>query len=198
MAAYDFRPTYGRTAPQAVRWQAGPTTAQGNAMNDNARALAGRLIRNFDEVATERQVREPLYDSLSARLASGSAARKLGASIDTVAPGKRSCPYHFHHAQEEMFIVIEGAGTLRVAGELLPLRTGDVVFVPPGPEYPHQIINTSNQPLKYLSISTRETPEIVEYPDSDKYLAMDSSGDGLSFDAIQRTGNSIDYWDGEP
>lgn len=167
-------------------------------MNDNARALAERLIRNFDTVATERQVREPLYDSLSARLASGSAARKLGASIDTVAPGKRSCPYHFHHAQEEMFIVIEGAGTLRVAGELLPLRTGDVVFVPPGPEYPHQIINTSNQPLKYLSISTREMPEIVEYPDSDKYLAMDSSGDGLSFDAIQRTGNSVDYWDGEP
>ncbi len=168
-------------------------------MNDRAHALAQRLIRNFDTAATERQVREPLYDSLGARLARGTAARKLGASIDTVAPGKRSCPYHFHHAQEEMFIVLEGAGTLRVAGEMLPLRAGDVVFIPPGGEYPHQLINTSSEPMKYLSISTRETPEVVEYPDSGKYLAeVEVSGDGEGFDAIQRTKNSVDYWDGEP
>ena len=65
-----------------------------------------------------------------------------------------------------MFIVVEGHGTLRVAGEMLPIRTGDVIFIPPGPDYPHQIINTSDAPLKYLSVSTSETPEIFEYPDS--------------------------------
>jgi uncharacterized cupin superfamily protein len=167
-------------------------------MNENAKALAARLIRNFDEVPMQREVRPPLYDSACARLARGTAARKLGASIDTVAPGMRSCPYHFHHAQEEMFIVIEGSGTLRVAGEMLPLRAGDIAFVPPGPEYPHQIINTSDAPLKYLSISTRESPEVCEYPDSGKYLAMATLPEGKCFDAIQRTANSVDYWDGEP
>jgi uncharacterized cupin superfamily protein len=96
-----------------------------------------------------------------------------------------------------MFVVLEGSGTLRVAGEMLPLRTGDVVFIPPGPQYPHQIINTSDQPLKYLSVSTRESPEICEYPDSDKYLAMASSDGARSFSAIQRPGTSLDYWDGE-
>lgn len=166
-------------------------------MNEKPDSLASRLIRNFNDATVERQVREPLYESLAARLAPGTAARKLGASIDTVPPGKRSCPYHFHHAQEEMFVVLEGSGTLRVAGEMLPLRTGDVVFIPPGPEYPHQIINTSAEPLKYLSISTRESPEICEYPDSGKYLAMASSTGGKGFDAIQRAGDSIDYWDGE-
>jgi mannose-6-phosphate isomerase class I len=30
----------------------------------------------------------------------------------------------------EMFVVLEGSGTLRVAGELLPLKKGDVVFIP--------------------------------------------------------------------
>ncbi|MEO6748476.1 MAG: cupin domain-containing protein, partial [Casimicrobiaceae bacterium] len=124
--------------------------------------------------------------------------QKLGASIDTVAPGKRSCPYHFHHAQEEMFIVVDGSGTLRVAGEMLPLRTGDVVFVPPGPAYPHQIINTSDAPLTYLSISTREKPEVCEYPDSGKYLAMATATDTGAFEAIQRPGASLDYWEGEP
>ncbi len=53
-----------------------------------------------------------------------------------------------------MFVVISGTGTLRVAGEMLPLRTGDVVFIPPGPQYPHQIINTSNEPLQYLSATS--------------------------------------------
>ena len=167
-------------------------------MNENAEALAKLLIRNFNDVPAERDVRPPLYDSVCARLARGTAARKLGASIDTVAPGMRSCPYHLHHAQEEMFIVIEGSGTLRVAGELLPISAGDIAFIPPGPEYPHQIINTSDAPLKYLSISTRDMPEICEYPDSDKFLAMTSLPDGKFFDAIQRKKNSVDYWDGEP
>ena len=167
-------------------------------MTPEQTALAERLIRNFNDVPLEHQVRTPLYDSLTARLGTGTSAQKLGASIDTVAPGKRSCPYHFHYAQEEMFIVLEGTGTLRVAGEMLPLRASDVVFIPPGPEYPHQIINTSELPLKYLSISTRESPEIVEYPDSDKHLAMARRADGSSFDALQRNDQNLDYWDGEP
>ncbi|HYD80066.1 MAG TPA: cupin domain-containing protein [Paucimonas sp.] len=169
-----------------------------NHPSDKAAELARRLIRNFNEIPTEREIREPLYDSTAARLAAGTAARKLGASIDTVAPGKRACPYHFHHAQEEMFVVLEGSGTLRVAGEMLPLRAGDVVFIPPGAEYPHQIINTSDAPLKYLSISTREFPEICEYPDSNKYLAMMRTDQGVTFDALQRKEASLDYWDGEP
>ena len=167
-------------------------------MTPTALSLHELLVRNFDRVAKVRELREPLYDSLCARLAVGSAAAKLGASVDVVAPGKRACPYHFHHAQEEMFVVLEGTGTLRVAGEMLPIEQGDVIFIPSGPQYPHQIINTSPSPLKYLSISTRETPEIVEYPDSGKFLAYARHGDAVSFDQIQRTGDSLDYWDGEP
>lgn len=167
-------------------------------MNEMAQSLHARLIRNFNDAPLVHEVRAPLYESLAARLGTGTAARKLGASIDTVAPGKRSCPYHFHHAQEEMFVVLEGTGTLRVAGEMVPIRAGDVIFIPPGPEYPHQIINTSDEPLKYLSVSTRETPEVCEYPDSGKHLAVVSDGETRKFSAIQRTGSNLDYWDGEP
>lgn len=163
-----------------------------------AAALHERLIRNFNDAALTRETREPLYDSYCTRLAEGTAAHKLGATVDVVAPGKRSCPYHLHHAQEEMFVVLEGSGTLRVAGERLPLRTGDVVFIPAGPDYPHQIINTSDLPLKYLSISTKEQPEIVEYPDSKKYLAtarVDEREQG--FARVHREEDDLDYWDGE-
>ena len=167
-------------------------------MTEQASALAEKLIRNFKTATTKHELRDPLYDSVCARLGTGTAATKLGVSIDTVAPGKRSCPYHFHHAQEEMFVVLEGNGTLRVAGVMLPIASGDVIFIPPGPAYPHQIINTSDAPLTYLSISTRETPELVEYPDSGKYAAIAVRPDGTRLHVIQRAENSLDYWHDEP
>jgi uncharacterized cupin superfamily protein len=98
-----------------------------------------------------------------------------------------------------MFVILDGEGTLRVAGELLPIRSGDVIFIAPGPHYPHQIINSSNAPLKYLSISTRDDPELVEYPDSGKYQAIVRGEQGRpALVAIQRKANSLDYWDSEP
>ncbi|WP_280155165.1 cupin domain-containing protein [Piscinibacter sp. XHJ-5] len=168
-------------------------------MTDRSAQLRQKLIRNFNQVEREREHRPPLYDTQCARLAPGTAASKLGISIDTLAPGMRGCPYHFHHAQEEAFVVLSGEGTLRVAGEMLPIEAGDTIFIPPGPEYPHQIINTSSMPLQYLSISTRETPEIVEYPDSGKYLAMARpAGEGPAFNRMHRDKDDLDYWDGEP
>ena len=158
-----------------------------------AAELRAKLIRNVDEVALERQRREPLYDTLCGGVSDGTAAMKLGAGYDILAPGKRSCPYHFHHAQEEMFVILEGEGTLRVAGEMLPVSAGDVVFIPPGADYPHQFVNTSGAPLKYLSISTQERPEICEYPDSAKVAAYDRA-----VRLVQRPADRLDYWDGEP
>jgi len=171
-------------------------------MNDdeteNGRALRALLIRNLNEAPLQRDHRPPLYDSQGARLAAGTAASKLGASVDVVAPGMRSCPYHFHYAQEELFVILEGEGTLRVAGELLAVRAGDTIFVPPGPAYPHQIINTSRYPLMYLSVSTRESPEVVEYPDSGKYLASATrEGNPYGFARMHREADDLDYWDGE-
>lgn len=163
-----------------------------------AQELRERLIRNFDSAERTRELRAPLYDSLCARLAPGTAARKLGISIDVVAPGMRSCPYHCHLAQEEAFVILEGEGTLRVAGEMLALRAGDTIFIPPGREYPHQIVNTSGAPLKYLSISTRDVPEVVFYPDSDKYLAYADDGTPEGFGRMHRAKDDLDYWDGEP
>ena len=168
-------------------------------MSERADALRQKLIRNFDAVPKQRELRPPLYDTECARLGAGTAANALGMSIDILAPGMRGCPYHLHHAEEEAFVVLEGRGTLRVAGELLEIQAGDVAFLPPGPDYPHQILNTSDAPLKYLSISTRDSPEIVEYPDSGKYLASARrDGEPHGFSGMHRAKDDLDYWDGEP
>ena len=167
-------------------------------MSNRTTELSAKLIRNISDVPMTRLLREPNYDARGARLAEGTVAHKLGASFDVLEPGKCGCPYHLQHAQEEMFIILEGQGTLRVAGEMLPIRTGDVIFIPPGPDYPHQIINTSDAQLKYYSISTRETPEICEYPDSGKYLAEGGLKSSSPFNVINRHTQILDYWDGEP
>jgi uncharacterized cupin superfamily protein len=92
-----------------------------------------------------------------------------------------------------MFVVLQGRGTLRVAGEMVPVRAGDVVFIPAGPEYPHQFINTSDEVMKYLSFSTQERPEVCYYPDSDKIGAYHPH-----HRTINRRAANLDYWDGEP
>lgn len=159
----------------------------------DAAELRRLLVRHVDDVELQRQQRDPLYDTRCGSLSDGTAARKLGAGYDVLAPGKRGCPYHYHLAQEELFVILEGEGTLRVAGQMLPVRAGDVVFIPPGPEYPHQFVNTSDAPLRYLSISTRERPELCVYPDSGKAMAY-AGGHVL----LQRPDANLDYWDGEP
>ncbi|MFG5408392.1 cupin domain-containing protein [Piscinibacter sakaiensis] len=178
----------------------GPLAAPADAAATTTVAPATAALRHVDEVALHREQRAPLYDTLCARLGDGSAARKLGASVDTLAPGMRGCPYHLHHAQEELFVVLDGEGHLRVAGEMLPVRAGHVVFMPAGPDYPHQFVNTSARPLRYVSIGTRETPEICEYPDSgkDQVWSVSDPARGPDYLARQRRGPPLDYWDGEP
>ena len=161
--------------------------------DDDVQTLRAQLIRNVNDVTLERQQREPLYDTRCGGVSDGSAARKLGAGYDVLSPGKRSCPYHYHLAQEELFVILEGRGSLRVAGQLLPVSAGDVVFIPPGPEYPHQFINTSDAPMRYLSVSTQERPELCVYPDSNKVAAF-----APGHRVMQRQGEALDYWDGEP
>jgi uncharacterized cupin superfamily protein len=159
----------------------------------NATELRQRLVRNVAEVALDRQERAPLYDTRCGGVTDGTAAKKLGAGFDILEPGKIACPYHYHLAQEEMFVILEGEGTLRVAGERVPVCAGDVIVIPAGPEYPHHLINTGTVPMKYLSISTQEEPEICYYPDSDKLGAF-----AKDHRVMQRKGESLDYWEGEP
>jgi uncharacterized cupin superfamily protein len=162
-------------------------------MTPKAQELHALLVRNVDRCATDHFVKGTLYESVGTSFTAGLPLKDIGIAVDTVPPGKRCAPYHLHHAEEEVFFVLQGRGTLRVAGEELPIEAGDLVCIPAGPAYPHHILNTSDAPLKYLSISTLRKPEVCEYPDSGKVNAF-SNGRIL----IQRKAASLDYWDGEP
>jgi uncharacterized cupin superfamily protein len=172
-------------------------TLGGSFLMADSQDLAARLIRNIDGAALRHAALEPKYECSHSRITEGTAAKKLAAGLNVVPPGKRACPYHLHYAQEEMFVILEGAGTLRVAGQMLPVKAGDVITIPPGREYPHQLINTSSQVLKYLAIGTTDQPEICEYPDSGKYLAETGVDTEHAFGVIGKTNANLDYWEGE-
>ncbi len=128
-------------------------------------------------------------------------AEKLGCMLTLVEPGKRAFPFHVHHAIEEMFYIIDGEGEYRFGDETHQIKKGDLLGAPcGGPDRAHQIVNTGETTLKYLSFSTIENMDVVEYPDSNKFLAF-SSDDGNPQTArvrfIGRQDMSIDYFEGE-
>ena len=72
-----------------------------------------------------------------------------------------------------------------------------MITIPPGPGYAHHILNTSEAPLKYLSISTQEYPEVCEYPDSGKVQAMNTVDGRSTLRSMHRKADAVDYWEGE-
>ena len=128
-------------------------------------------------------------------------AQKLGAMLTIVEPGKRAFPFHVHHAVEEIFFIIEGEGEYRFGDEVYPIRKGDLLAAPAGgPECAHQIINTGNEALKYLAVSTMDKVDIVQYPDSEKFLTIsreDGSPQTARLRFIGRQDSEVGYFDGE-
>ena len=134
-----------------------------------------------------------------ARLGKRIGARKLGVSIAIVPPGKRAFPKHAHHVNEEMMFILAGTGTYHYGLLSAPIKTGDIIAAPPGNgSTAHQIENTSTEPLKYLTFSTKLEPEIVEYPDSGKFgVTSFAGGETPAIRYLGRVTNSMNYFDGE-
>jgi uncharacterized cupin superfamily protein len=129
-------------------------------------------------------------------------ARKLGCNLTVVPPGKRAWPFHSHRVNEEMFVVLEGEGEVRIGPETFPIKKGDVIAHPPGgPDTAHQIVNTSTAELKYLALSTMRMLEICDYPDSKKFavMTMQPGPDGKPkfWRFAAREAMGLDYFDGE-
>lgn len=102
------------------------------------------------------------------QLGKAAGGRMLGCSLFEIAPGRRPFPYHWHTANEEALCVLSGRGTLRLAGEQVPIGPGDYVACPTGPGGAHQVIITGDAPLRFLCVSEMIAPEVVVQPDSGK------------------------------
>jgi uncharacterized cupin superfamily protein len=163
--------------------------------------MASRIL-NLDQVALVKRSHGTQFECAIAPVGAKLDSKMLGFNVTVVPPGKRAFPYHAHRGNEEMFFILEGSGSIRIAGETYPLRKGDFVSLPPGTESAHQIINDSDGPLRYVAVSTMEIPEVVEYPDSRKIgvIAGTSGGRPPAEESIRHFAlleDGVDYWEGE-
>ena len=129
-------------------------------------------------------------------------SEKLGFNVTELPPGKRAFPCHSHATNEELFFILAGKGEVRIGEETHSIRQGDFINFPPDLGTPHQIINSSDSALRYLSVSTMIVPEVSEYPDSGKYGVFAGMPTGKPPNAdtvrkIYRIDSDVDYWDGE-
>ncbi len=118
----------------------------------------------------------------------------IGGSLYEVPAGKKLWPYHLHHANEEWAIVMRGTPTLRTPEGERVLAEGDVVCFLRGPVGAHQIVNHTAEPIRVLMLSSRVSPEVLEYPESNKIAATDAKGNRLF---RSRPGEPVEYWEGE-
>jgi uncharacterized cupin superfamily protein len=146
-----------------------------------------RSIVNLADVAEERYDKGG-YEGVGRDLgrAAGSQATGLGHGI--LEPGSLSAPFHCHSAEEEIFVVLDGEGTLLLGDDEHPIRRGSVVGRPPGTRIAHAL-RAGEQGLTYLAYGTREPNDIAYYPRSRK---INFRGVGV----ITRL-EQLDYWDGE-
>lgn len=143
------------------------------------------------------------YEARMARISAQIGAQKLGYNITAVPPGKRAFPPHNHHVNEEMVLVLEGTGEIKIGETVFPLRQGDIVALTAGgKETAHVITNTGTVELKYLAVSTKLSPEICEYPVTGKFAVMaefpaGTDGKPSYFRYVGREKVAADYWEGE-
>lgn len=65
-----------------------------------------------------------------------------------VAPGGHT-PLH-HHPYEHEIYVMDGQGTVWREGQEVPIKPGDVLYIPADEQ--HQFKNTSDQPFKFMCL----------------------------------------------
>jgi quercetin dioxygenase-like cupin family protein len=104
-------------------------------------------------------------------------ARNLGARLWRLAPGQ-TITRHRHKTQEELYVVLEGTGRIRVGDELLTLAPLSAVVV--DPPTVRQVFNDTDADALWLvagapaeAANTLEmTPELLAwmYPDGPKAL----------------------------
>ncbi len=121
---------------------------------------------------------------------------KTGLRLFDVPAGKLLNPPHAHSAEEEIFVVLDGTGTLELwprapsGGEHQQhsLRRGSVVARPAGSGRAHALRADANG-LRVLAYGTRDPRDVTYYPRSGK---VNIRGIGL----VGRI-EVLDYWDGE-
>jgi uncharacterized cupin superfamily protein len=145
-------------------------------------------IVNIDQVELERGEDRPPFGEDWKELAGRAGSIRAGLNLSIVWPNRQNCPLHCHSAEEELFVVLDGEGTLLLGDDEIPVRRGHVIARPPGTRIAHAF-RGGRGGMTVLMYGTREPNDIAYYPKSNKIFFR---GVGL-ITRLER----LDYYDGE-
>jgi uncharacterized cupin superfamily protein len=157
-------------------------------------------------LSAQPNIRSPDYDEprdrdgfrcSRARIGRQAGSERLGASLWVVPPGQAAYPYHWHYREEELIVVLDGAPRLRMANGERRLTPGEVVSFPTGERGAHQLINDTDEEVRFLALSTQGEPDLVMYPESGKLGVFERLPQGGGLHKLFRLGDEVGYWEGE-
>ena len=88
----------------------------------------------------------------------------LGYRLIRLPAGQSTFPQHFHHFEEEMFYILEGACTLVGPRGSVAVEQGDFIACPPGPRSAHKFTNQGQQPCVLLALSNVLPHDLTNIP----------------------------------
>lgn len=144
-------------------------------------------IVNLADVPPERLER-PRVVRARRNLGRAAGSVRTGLQHVEVAPDKEATAMHCHSLEEEIFVILEGDGTLLLDEVPTPVRSGHVVARPAGTGISH-VFRAGESGMSFLAYGTREPGDLCFYPRSGK-IAFRGLG------VIARV-QALDYWDGE-
>ena len=94
--------------------------------------MADFAKKNLNEVE-DSAVKHGFSETQMARFAGADlGCETIGLALEGVKPGKRQAFGHRHDADEEVYVIIEGSGTMRLGEETIEVGPLDAIRVAPG------------------------------------------------------------------
>ncbi|MCP9488431.1 MAG: cupin domain-containing protein [Solirubrobacteraceae bacterium MAG38_C4-C5] len=138
----------------------------------------------------------PGFRARRARLGRQAGSHRIGASLWELPPGEAAYPYHWHLAEEELIVVLSGCPSLRGPSGWRELDQGAVVAFPVGEQGGHQLMNRTEEIVRFLAVSNQQ-PDIVVRPDSRTIGVAERRPDGGGLYGHFRLGDAVSYLEGE-
>jgi uncharacterized cupin superfamily protein len=154
-------------------------------------------VTNINDPIFDEPREHPGFRAQRARLSRQAGSDRLGLSLWELPAGEAAYPYHFHLAEEELVLVLDGRPSLRTPEGWRELQKGEVVPFLRGEQGAHQLVNRTEETVRFLAFSTNGEPDIVIRPDSGTLGAYERLSDGGGLREVFRIADTVDYYEGE-
>jgi uncharacterized cupin superfamily protein len=138
---------------------------------------------NIHQPEWDAEMPEAPFRAKAMRAGARAGSQELGATLYEIDPGGAISPYHFHHANEELLVVLAGSPEVRTPAGRRRLDAGAVIAFARGEDGAHAVTNPGPEPARILLVSTMRFPDVAEHVDTGALLAITGQAAGKVFPA---------------